>query len=98
MIFEVETAGGKEQILGIHAVRSLSKEFASVCNCIIIVSEANTVVEFGKDPGRETFVFVDELNENELREFVKQKGLILNETEIKKVIDNIGCNPAILKN
>ena len=96
VIFEVETAGGKEETLGIHAVRSLSKEFASVCNCIIIVSEANTVVEFGKDPGRETFVFVDELNENELREFVKQKGLILNETEIKKLNDNIGSNPATL--
>ena len=96
VIFEVETGGSKEQILGIHAARSLAKEFASVCNCIIIVSEANAVIEFGKDPGREVFIFVDELNENELREFVKQNGLILNETDIKKVVDNIGSNPAIL--
>ena len=42
---------------------------------------------------RQTFIFVDKLNENELREFVKQNGLILNEIEIKKVIDNMGFNP-----
>ena len=75
---------------------SLCKEFASVCNCLIIVSEANAVVEFGMDRSRETFIFVDELNENELREFVRQHGLMLNEIEIKKVIDNIGSNPATL--
>ena len=42
---------------------------------------------------RQKFIFVDELNKNELREFVKQNGLILNEIEIKKVIDNMGFNP-----
>ena len=42
------------------------------------------------------FIFVDQLNENELRKFVKQNGLILNKIEIKKVIDNIGSNPGAL--
>ena len=97
VIFEVERGGNDEQILGIQAARSLSKEFASVCNCIIIISEANAVVEFGMDPSREEFIFVDELDENELREFVKQNGMMLNENEIRKVIDNIGSNPATLK-
>ena len=50
MIFELETGGNDKQILGIQAARSLSKEFASVCNCII--SEANAVVEFGMDRSR----------------------------------------------
>ena len=52
VIFEVERGGNDEQILGIQAARSLSKEFASVCNCIIIISEANAVVEFGMDHSR----------------------------------------------
>ena len=94
VIFEVETGGGSEEILGIRATRSLCKEFASVCNCLIIISEASAVVEFGKDPSRETFIFVDELNENELREFVRQHGMMLNEIEIRKVMDNIGSHPA----
>ena len=96
VIFEVETGGGSEEILGIRATRSLCKEFASVCNCLIIISEASAVVEFGKDPSRETFIFVDELNENELREFVRQHGMMLNEIEIRKVMDNIGSHPATL--
>ena len=94
MIFEVETGGG-EEILGIHAARSLSKEFASVCNCLIIVSEEGAVVELGKDTSRETFIFVDEFNEKELKEFIRQHGLMLNDIEIKKVINNIGSNPGI---
>ena len=53
-------------------------------------------MEFGMDRSREEFIFVDELNENELREFVKQNGILLNENEIRKVIDNIGSNPATL--
>ena len=96
VIFEVERGGNDEQILGIQAARSLSKEFASVCNCIIIISEANAVVEFVMDRSSEEFIFVDELNENELREFVKQNGILLNENEIRKVIDNIGSNPTTL--
>ena len=38
MIFEVETGGSEEQILGIQAARNLSKEFAPVSNRIIVVS------------------------------------------------------------
>ena len=38
VIFEVETGGSKEQILGIQAARSLSKEFIPVGNCIIVAS------------------------------------------------------------
>ena len=64
-------------------------------NLQLQVTAQGAVVEFGKDSSRETIIFVDELNENELREFVKQNGLILNEIEIRKVIDNIGSNPGI---
>ena len=66
-------------------------------NLQLQVTAQGAVVEFGKDSSRETIIFVDELNENELREFVKQNGLILNEIEIKKVIDSIGSNPGALK-
>jgi len=49
VIFEVERGGTPDQAIGIQAVRSLAKEFATVSNCIIILSEANAVLEFGRD-------------------------------------------------
>ena len=53
LIFEVERGGNDEQILGIQAARSLSKEFASVCNCIIKV---------GRNPLSETAFLKDSLS------------------------------------
>ena len=93
VIFEVETASDYD---GLHAARLLCKDFASVCNCIMVVAELDDVVQF-RDSAREKFIFVGELNENETREYVKQHGMMLNENDIKKVFNNIGSNPAILK-
>jgi AAA+ ATPase superfamily predicted ATPase len=44
VIFEVERGGTPDQAIGIHAVKSLAKVFATVSNCIIILSEANAVL------------------------------------------------------
>ena len=56
----------------------------------------NAVVELGKDLCRETSIFFDELMENEMRKSVKQHGLILDENDIEKAINNIGFNTATL--
>ena len=40
--------------------------------------------------------FFDELMENEMRKSIKQHGLILDENDIEKAINNIGFNTATL--
>jgi hypothetical protein len=64
IIFDVEHAGVEHKELGTEAVRSLSKALAGTCR-IIILSEANAVLQFGQDGARERFIFVDELAESE---------------------------------
>ena len=70
MMFEIEAG----HILKIHAARDLSKEFVSVCNCIIIVSELNTVVEFGIVCCREAYILSDDLNKNEVKNSMSDMG------------------------
>jgi hypothetical protein len=53
-IFDVER-GSPDQAQGIQAVRSLYKLLAPFSRCIIILSEAYAVLEFGKDVTREFF-------------------------------------------
>ena len=96
VIFEVETDNDKERI-GINVARNLAIKFASVCNCIIVVSEPYAIIELDRFPDCE-FLYVDELNESEMREYITRKGLTLNDIEIKKIMDNIGLNPMQLNN
>ena len=65
--------------------------------CATALSLYKRRMQFGRNRRREKFIFVDELNENEEREFNGQNGMMLNENEIRKVIDKIGSNPATLK-
>lgn len=97
IIVEIERAGTEDQSLGIHAVRGVAKDLCAACNFIIILSEANAVLEFGYDRSRENYIFVDELTDQEARQYLKFLGLILSEEDIKYIIDNIGTNPAVLR-
>jgi len=96
VIFEVERGGTPDQAIGIHAVKSLAKEFATVSNCIIILSEANAVLEFGRDPRREKFIFVDGFTEVEARDYLERQKLSITESEITGVFARIGTSPAML--
>ena len=97
IIIEVERAGSQDQNLGVQAARGVAKELATACNVIIILSEANMVLEFGKDHGREKMIFIDEFTEPEAREYIKALGLDLSEVDIKYVIENVGTNPCMLR-
>jgi hypothetical protein len=72
IIFEIERGGAPDQAFVIQAVRSLAKEFATVSNCIIILSEANFVLEFGNDLSREKFIFIDGFTEAEARDHLEK--------------------------
>ena len=96
VIFEVERGGTPDQAIGIQAVRSLAKEFATVSNCIIILSEANAVLEFGRDLSREEFIFIDGFTEVEARDYLERRKLNITESEITGVFARIGTSPAML--
>ena len=92
IIFDVERGSHD----GNTAVRSVAKSLAHCSRCVIVLSEADAVVEFGRDP-RETFVFVGELSSTEAIEFLKKKGCRLNESEMENVFDKVGTSPTVLQ-
>ena len=97
VVFEIERGGTPDQAIGIQAVRSLAKEFASVSNCIVILSEAAAVLEFGRDRSRENFVFIDGFTEAEARDYLHKQKLNITESEIAGVFAKIGTSPAVLR-
>jgi hypothetical protein len=96
VIFEVERGDGDEQVTGIQAARSLTKAFAIVCNCIIVLSEANAVLVFGNDSNREKFIYIDGFTEVEAREYLQRLKLSITESEINDVFSKIGTSPGML--
>ena len=88
---------GIEHKEGLDNVRSTAKEFAETCNVILVVSEPNAVLEFGNDPDREEFIYVDEFTELEAGQHLMALGLELSEADVKYLIDNVGGNPAAMK-
>ena len=82
--------------MGVNAARGVAKDLAATCNVIIVLSEANAVLEFGKDGDRVNMIFIDELTEPEALKYIVALGLELSEVDIKYVIENVGMNPGAL--
>ncbi len=93
IIFDVERGSadkeGSTHKSVLQDVRSLAKELHENCHCVIVVSEANAVFQFGMD-SRERFIFVDEMSFNETRDFLKLRIENVTDDFAKKVYDNIG--------
>jgi len=96
IIFDVERAYSPDRPLVLQDVRSLAKALIGYCRCIIVLSEANAVLEFGKDDDREEFIFVDEMTELEAREFLKVRGATFSDEEMRYIFDTIGTSPVTL--
>jgi hypothetical protein len=97
VVFEIERGEGAEQTACIRNVRSLSKMFAQVCNCIIILSEANTILVFGQDGAREQYILVPDLSDAEALEYVRaRKGGDVDVKEMMCLFDSVGTNAAKL--
>lgn len=58
IIFDVERGSSSDRTGMLQDVRSLAKALIGYCRCIIVLSEANAVLEFGKDPDHEELIFV----------------------------------------
>ena len=98
IVFDVERGGSLDQASGIHAVRSLSKLLAKNCRCIIVLSEANAVLEFGKDSNREVYHYVDEMSKTEASELLGLLNKPFTLDEQNYIFDTIGTSPAMLIN
>jgi hypothetical protein len=95
-IFDVELGGSPDQAQGIQAVRSLCKALAPVSRCIVILSEADMVLEFGRDLTRAEFAFVDEFTPEEAKELMKKKNISLSASQQQYLFESIGANPSLL--
>jgi GTPase SAR1 family protein len=104
LVFEIERGDNLKQIECVEAVRSLSKQFAQVCNCIIVLSEAKAIMVFGRDPERERYILVPNLTVDQAKMFIKSRrgvNTVVDEEEEeekvnKRLFDNVGTNPAML--
>jgi hypothetical protein len=93
VVFEIERGEGAEQTACIRNVHSLSKMFAQVCNCIIILSEANDILVFGRDPARERYILVPDLSDAEALEYMQaRKGVEVDAKEMMRLFDRVGTN------
>ena len=77
-------------------VRSLAKALIGYCRCIVVLSEANPVFEFGKDEYREGFIFVDEMTESEAKQFLQVQGARFSDEKMRYIFDSIGTSPVAL--
>lgn len=100
IIFDVERGSadkeGATHKSVLQDVRSLAKELHEDSHCIIVVSEANAVFQFGMDD-RENFIYVDEMSFNETRDFLKSHMENVTDDFVKKVYENIGGIPTVLR-
>jgi hypothetical protein len=80
IVFKIKRGGALDQVSGVQAVRSLAKSFATVANCIIILSE---------DTAREEFIFVPGFSDIEARDYLKKIKLVVDDTEISYILENI---------
>jgi energy-coupling factor transporter ATP-binding protein EcfA2 len=92
IIFDMERGPTEEKDECLAAVRSLVKDLATCSKCLIVLSDASEVVEFGRDP-RENFVFVGELTLSEARELLRKRKCKLSNEVMTEVFNKIGTSP-----
>jgi hypothetical protein len=96
IIFDVERSVFRDDDM-LSTIRSLSKELALYCRCIIVLSEANAVLQFGIDD-REKFIYVDEMERDEAERLIEIKQTNITKAEMKYVFEKIGTSPLKLIN
>jgi len=96
IIFDVERSVSRDDDM-LSTIRSLSKELALYCRCIIVLSEANAVLQFGIDE-REKFIYVDEMERDEAERLIETLQTNITKAEMKYVFEKIGTSPLKLIN
>ena len=86
---EIETDRG-----GIHTVRNLAKILSTTCNCMIHLSEVNHALDFDDNAH---FIYVGELKELELRQYLICSGVDPDLEEVRLAVSKIGYNPSTIR-
>lgn len=90
IVFDVDRGGSSQDVFTL--VKQASKQFALNANVIIVLSEANAVLGFGEDK-RQNFIWVDEMNKAEAKQYLKNRGLDENSAEVGLFLRDIGALP-----
>lgn len=93
IIFDVEGVSSAN----IQSIRSLAKFLASSCACVIILPEANAILDFGKDKDREEYLYINEMTREQGAQLLEKLGAKLTQRELDFVFHNIGTRPAMLE-
>ena len=100
IVFEIDRGAKTVGDDAFDNVRCVAKTFADkeCCNCIIVLSESGTVVQFSNDITREKYIFVDEMTVSEATKLLQVFEQFIPEEEMKeKNFNKIGTNPGALK-
>ncbi len=92
IIYEIERDKVAHQG-AIVAAKGLAKALTGYCRSILVLSEANAVLEFTEDKARERFIFIGEMTRHEASKLLKSRGAKFNKEEMTYVFDNIGTVP-----
>jgi len=93
VVFEVERGSSSPEVLSL--VKHTAKVFALVANVLIVLSDANTVLQFGDDK-RQKFILVGELTREEARAYVQKRAPNISSEDFNKFADKCGTYPLML--
>jgi len=97
IVFEIERGQEIIEQSVVGCVRSTCKDLVPYADCIIVLSEANAVLNFGNDPGREQFILVNELTVDEARLMFEKRKLFtdykLTDDDFKEYVTKVGMVP-----
>jgi hypothetical protein len=96
VVFDVDR-NQESQVLG--AVCKLAKAFLDHAVSLIVVSEPNAVLAFGKDHQRENIIWMGDFSTEECREYLEKAQVVTddNRNEIQAFIEEFGTRPATMR-
>jgi hypothetical protein len=96
IVFDVD-CNQESQVLG--AVCKLAKAFLDHAVSLIVVSEANAVLAFGKDHQRENIIWMEDFSTKECREYLEKAQVVTedNRKEMQAFIEEFGTRPATMR-
>ena len=70
---------------------------SNYCRCIIILSKANAILEFGRDNDIENYLYIDEMAREQGKQLLQERGAKFTQNELNFIFDNIGTRPMWLE-
>lgn len=98
IIFDVDCSSRDGvNIATVQAIHLLVLYLSNYCRCIIILSEANAILEFGRDSDIENYLYIDEMPREQGKQLLQERGAKFTQNELNFIFDNIGTRPMWLE-